>query len=59
MSRISVNSHYRFIDRSNEKHTRSKTITLCVDEPKIHSDIHSAYVRDLDDNKICFYTRQF
>ena len=26
-------------------------------EPKIRSSMHSAYVRDLDNNKICFYTR--
>lgn len=25
-------------------------------EPKIRSTMHSAYVRDLDKNKICFYT---
>lgn len=26
-------------------------------EPKVRSNMHSAYVRDLDNNKICFYTR--
>lgn len=25
-------------------------------EPRIRSTMHSAYVRDLDNNKICFYT---
>ena len=25
-------------------------------EPRIRSNMHSAYVRDLDNNKICFYT---
>lgn len=25
-------------------------------EPKVRSNMHSAYVRDLDNNKICFYT---
>jgi len=25
-------------------------------EPRIRSNMHSAYVRDLDRNKICFYT---
>lgn len=25
-------------------------------EPRIRSNMHSAYVRDLDQNKICFYT---
>ena len=28
----------------------------CEGEPKIRSNMHSAYVRDLDNNKICFYT---
>ena len=26
-------------------------------EPRMRSSMHSAYVRDLDSNKICFYTR--
>jgi len=25
-------------------------------EPRIRSNMHSAYIRDLDNNKICFYT---
>jgi predicted lactoylglutathione lyase len=25
-------------------------------EPKIRSNMHSAYIRDLDKNKMCFYT---
>jgi len=29
---------------------------VCEGEPKIRSNMHSAYVRDLDSNKICFYT---
>lgn len=28
----------------------------CEGEPKVRSNMHSAYVRDLDKNKICFYT---
>lgn len=30
---------------------------ICEGEPKLRSNMHSAYVRDLDKNKMCFYTR--
>lgn len=26
-------------------------------DPRVRSAMHSAYVRDLDENKVCFYTR--
>lgn len=29
---------------------------VCEGEPRVRSNMHSAYVRDLDNNKICFYT---
>ncbi len=46
---------------SNEEVDRlhNKAIALggkCEGEPRVRSNMHSAYVRDLDNNKICFYT---
>lgn len=29
----------------------------CEGAPRVRSGMHSAYVRDLDQNKLCFYTR--
>ena len=44
------------IEEVNRLH--SKTLDLggvSEGEPRIRSNMHSAYIRDLDNNKICFY----
>lgn len=49
--------HVDSIDDVNRLH--QKAIELggsCEGQPKVRSNMHSAYVRDLDRNKICFYT---
>jgi len=42
------------VDRLYEK--ALKLGGTCEGQPKVRSNMHSAYVRDLDRNKICFYT---
>ncbi|MEQ9397361.1 VOC family protein [Haliea sp.] len=49
--------HVDSIEEVNRLH--SKVLDLggvSEGEPRIRSNMHSAYVRDLDNNKICFYT---
>lgn len=45
------------VEEVNRLHKKALNLGgVCEGEPKIRSNMHSAYVRDLDSNKICFYT---
>jgi len=49
--------HVDSIEEVNRLHKKTLDLGgLSEGEPRIRSNMHSAYVRDLDNNKICFYT---
>lgn len=49
--------HVDSIEEVNRLHQKALDLGGASEgEPKIRSNMHSAYVRDLDKNKICFYT---
>jgi predicted lactoylglutathione lyase len=49
--------HVESIEEVNRLHTKGiKLGGVSEGEPKIRSNMHSAYIRDLDNNKICIYT---
>ncbi|WP_448564500.1 bleomycin resistance protein [Thalassotalea ganghwensis] len=49
--------HVDSIDEVNRLHQKELELGgTCEGEPKIRSNMHSAYGRDLDNNKLCFYT---
>ena len=50
---VASNAQPTVANRYNHVNDLSSTEKL---EPRIRSSMHSAYVRDLDNNKICFYT---
>ncbi|CAH0991175.1 hypothetical protein SIN8267_01277 [Sinobacterium norvegicum] len=50
--------HVDSIDEVNRLHKKALELGgSCEGEPGVRSNMHSAYIRDLDSNKICFYTR--
>lgn len=49
--------HVDSIDEVNRLHQKAINLGGASEgEPRIRSNMHSAYVRDLDKNKICLYT---
>jgi len=49
--------HVDSIDEVNRLHKKALDLGgISEGEPRVRSSMHSAYVRDLDSNKICFYT---
>jgi Predicted lactoylglutathione lyase len=45
------------IEKVNRLHNKALDLGgMSEGEPRIRSNMYSAYVRDLDKNKICFYT---
>ena len=49
--------HVDSINEVNRLHTKALDLGATSEgEPKIRSNMHSAYMRDLDNNKVCFYT---
>jgi predicted lactoylglutathione lyase len=49
--------HVDSIEEVNRLHKKSLGLGgVSEGEPRIRSNMHSAYVRDLDNNKLCFYT---
>ena len=49
--------HVDSIEEVNRLHNKALNLGGQSErKPKIRSNMHSAYVRDLDKNKICFYT---
>lgn len=49
--------HVDSIEEVNRLHQKALDLgSVSEGEPKIRSNMHSAYIRDLDNNKICFYT---
>ena len=45
------------IEEVNRLHNKALDLGgMSEGEPRMRSSMHSAYVRDLDNNKICFYT---
>ena len=49
--------HVDSIDEVNRLHKKALDLGgVSEGEPRVRSSMHSAYVRDLDSNKICFYT---
>jgi len=49
--------HVDSIAEVNRLHEKALSLGgECEGEPRVRSNMHSAYVRDLDRNKICFYT---
>ena len=49
--------HVDSISEVNRLHKKALDIGGSSEgEPRVRSNMHSAYIRDLDNNKICFYT---
>ena len=49
--------HLDSVEEVNRLHQRALELGgVSEGEPRARSSMHSAYVRDLDSNKICFYT---
>jgi predicted lactoylglutathione lyase len=49
--------HVDSIDEVNRLHEKAIDLGgVSEGEPRMRSNMHSCYVRDLDNNKICFYT---
>ena len=49
--------HVETIEEVNRLHKKALELGGSSEgDPRIRSNMHSAYVRDLDNNKICFYT---
>ena len=50
-------TNFRSIEEVNRLHEKALYLgSVSEGEPRIRSNMHSAYVRDLDNNKVCFYT---
>lgn len=49
--------HVESVDEVSRLHQKALDLGgLCEGKPAMRSNMHSAYVRDLDKNKMCFYT---
>ena len=49
--------HVDSIEEVNRLHQKAVDLGgVSEGEPRMRSNMHSAYVRDLDSNKLCFYT---